>query len=467
MIALAQLMVTLDATIVNVSLPAAQTDLEFSDASRPWVITSYALAFGALLLLGGRLGDVFGRRKVFLTGVAGFAAASALAGAASSLGVLVAGRGLQGVFAALLAPSALSLLSTTFTQPRERARAFSVFGTVAGTGGAVGLLLGGVLTDTLSWRWTLYINVPIAVAVWLGGIAVLSRQGKRAAGGVDAVSALLAAGGLFNVVFGLSNAEVNGWGHILTWGSMANGVVVLALFVRRQGRTAQPLLPLRIVKDRDRGASLIAVATSAAGMFSVLLFLTYYLQLVHGLSPTMTGIAFLPLIAALMAATQIAARWVVPFLGVRWTVPTGLLLQGVGLMDLAALDSGSGYGAVLPGLLLFGAGMGLVMPTSMSTGTARVAAEDAGAASATINTAQQVGGAAGVALLSTVAASASASFAASHPSSALPAQAAGYSAAFAVAAKISALGAVVTAVLYRSSDNRRRSTVVAAAESRN
>ena len=303
-IALAQLMVVLDATIVNIALPSAQADLGFSDGNRQWIVTAYALAFASLLLLGGRIADLFGRKPAFLIGIVGFAAVSALGGAAANFEMLVTARALQGAFAALLAPAALSLLNTTFTDARERAKAFSVYGAIAGAGGAVGLLLGGVLTEYLDWRWTLYVNVVIAVVAFAGGWVLLSSKRDAPNSKLDVPGTALVAAGLFSLVYGFSNAETHDWDSPATWGFLIAGGILLAAFAWWQTRAAHPLLPLRILLDRNRAASFFAVLISGAGMFGVFLFLTYYLQLNLGFSPTKTGVAFLPMVAVLMVAAQ-------------------------------------------------------------------------------------------------------------------------------------------------------------------
>ncbi|MFC8143344.1 MFS transporter [Streptomyces paradoxus] len=453
-VALAQLMVVLDATIVNIALPSAQADLHFSDGDRQWVVTAYALAFASLLLLGGRTADLFGRKPAFLVGIVGFAAASALGGAANGFEMLVVARALQGVFGALLAPAALSLLNTTFTDARERARAFSVYGAIAGAGGAVGLLLGGILTDALDWRWTLYVNVVIAVAAFAGGWLLLSNRRDATTAKLDVPGTILVAGGLFSVVYGFSNAETHDWGSPLTWGFLIAGGVLLAAFAWWQTRAAHPLLPLRILLDRNRAASFLAVLISGAGMFGVFLFLTYYLQLHLGFSPTKTGVAFLPMVGALMVMAQLGTTVLLPRLGPRTVVPLGFAVATAGMAWLTGIGVGSSYAsAVLPQLVVIGMGLGLVMPTAMQLATGGVAAEDAGVASATVNAMQQVGGSVGTALLNTLAASAATDYlAGKDPSSKLvQAQATleSYTTAFWWSAGFFAAGAVITLVLHR------------------
>lgn len=448
----AQLMVVLDATIVNIALPSAQEALAFSDENRQWIVTAYALAFGSLLLLGGKIGDLFGRKRVFIAGLIGFAGASALGGAAESFGMLVAARALQGAFGALLAPAALSLLTTTFTDPAERAKAFGIFGAIAGGGGAVGLLLGGVLTEYLSWRWCLYVNLFFATAAATGAARLLvqsPRSGARPVIDVPGVAA--AVSGLFLLVFGFSRAETDGWSATLTIGSLVGSVVLLTAFVLIERRSEHPLLPLGIVLDRARGGSFIAVLLSGAGMFAIFLFLTYYLQQNLGMSPVETGVAFLPMIACLVVTAAISTTRLLPKVGPRPLVVSGMLLAAAAMVILTGLSVDSTYaGHVLPALLPMGVGMGLIIAPSMQTATLGVAPKDAGVASATVNTSQQVGGSIGTALLSTLAASAvTSSIGSQAPSPDVLAVAAvdGYTTAFAWAAGIFLLGAVLCGAL--------------------
>ncbi|MFJ8029341.1 MFS transporter [Streptomyces sp. NPDC096032] len=453
-IAIAQLMVVLDATIVNIALPSAQSDLGFSDGSRQWIVTAYALAFASLLLLGGRIADLFGRKPAFLVGVVGFALASALGGAANGFTMLVVARALQGAFGALLAPAALSLLNTTFTDARERARAFSVYGAIAGAGGAVGLLLGGVLTDALDWRWTLYVNVAIAVVAFAGGWILLGNHRDAADAKLDVPGTVLVASGLFSLVYGFSNAESHDWGSPLTWGFLIAGGLLLTAFAWWQTRAAHPLLPLRILLDRDRAASFLAVLITGAGMFGVFLFLTYYLQLNLGFSPTKTGVAFLPMVGALMVAAQLGTTVLVPRLGPKAVIPLGFAIATAGMAWLTGIGVGSHYvSAVLPQLVVIGFGLGLVMPPAMQLATGGVAAEDAGVASATVNAMQQVGGSIGTALLNTLAASAATDYLAGRDATSELVRARAtiesYTTAFWWSAVLFGAGAVIAFLLYR------------------
>src|ERR1700742_3687827 len=353
-VGLAQLMVVLDATIVNIALPSAQQALGFDDADRQWVVTAYSLAFGGLLLLGGRLSDLVGRRRMLIIGLVGFAAASALGGAATSFGVLVIGRGAQGAFGAMLAPAALSTLTVTFTDPAERGRAFGVYGAIAGAGGAVGLLLGGLLTQYLSWRWCLYVNVVLAVIAVAGAVRLLAAHPPDPNVHIDWPGTVLVVAGLVAVVYGLSEADTAGWGAPTTLTLLAAGVVLLAAFVLVEQRVQHPLLPLRIVLNRFRGGAYLAIGLSSIGVFGVFLFLTYYLQLTLGYSPVKSGLAFLPMIAAIVAASTISSGVLLPRTGPRPLLPAGLILGAGGLVLLAEeLGLRTSYpGQILPALLL-------------------------------------------------------------------------------------------------------------------
>ncbi|MEA2192813.1 MAG: hypothetical protein QOI73_2934 [Solirubrobacteraceae bacterium] len=455
-IAIAQLMVVLDATVVNIALPSAQQALDFSNDQRQWIITAYALAFGSLLLLGGRIGDIFGRKRAFVIGLLGFAGASALGGFADSFGVLVAARALQGVFGALLAPAALSVLTTTFTDPDERGKAFGVFGAVAVGGAAIGLIMGGVLTEYLNWRWCLFVNLAFAVPAALLALGLLHNELPEHGSRIDVPGTITATSGLFAIVYGLANSETNGWSDPVTIAMLAAGVLALALFVRIQARSANPLLPLRVVLDRDRGGSFLAMMLSGAGMFGVFLFLTYYLQQNLEFTPIQTGFAFLPMTVSIVISAVSASTKLLPRIGPRPLIGGGMMLAAIGLVSLTSIGTDTAYAShVLPGILVIGAGMGLVFSSAMATATFGVQAGDAGVASAMVNTMQQVGGSIGTALLSTLAASAVTSqlaTAGGRPTPALVADAAvhGYTTAFWWAAGIYAVGGVVCAALLTS-----------------
>ncbi len=414
-IALAQLMVVLDATIVNIALPSAQQDLGMSDANRQWVITAYTLAFGGLLLLGGRIADLVGRKRTFMIGLVGFAAASALGGAATGSGMLFAARALQGVFAAVLAPSALSLLTTTFTDPKERGKAFGIYGALAGSGSAIGFIVGGLLTEYLNWRWCLYVNVPIAVIAFFGALVLLHDRPGHAGARLDVPGVLLGCGGLVAIVYGFSEAQPRGWSDPLVLTLLFGGVVLLAVFVWWQSRAPMPLLPLHIVKDRNRAGCFLTMGLAVIGMFGLFLFMTYYLQVVLAYSPVRTGLAFLPMTAAIIVgSTQISAR-LMNRVAPRMLMVPGMVLAASGMVILTQMTVDSSYTTeILPALLLMGLGMGLTFMPVFSTATAGVAPQDSGVTSATVNTSQQVGGSIGTALLNTIATTSSTAYITSH-----------------------------------------------------
>ncbi|WP_425955008.1 MFS transporter [Xylanimonas sp. McL0601] len=456
-VSLAQLMVVLDVTVVNIAMPSAQAELGFSDNDRQWIVTAYALAFGSLLLLGGRLSDLVGRRTTFLIGLVGFAGASALGGASQTFGMLVGARALQGAFGAVLAPSALSVLTTTFTDPKERSRAFGVFGGLAGAGGAIGLLLGGFLTEQLNWRWTMYINLFFAALAVCGALAFLHASRGRPQR-LDVVGAVLGGAGLFAMVYGFSRAEPKGWDSPWTWGPLAASAVLLVAFVVRQRRAGgDALLPLSVVLERNRGAAFLAILVAGAGMFGAFLFGTFYMQTQLGYSPWETGLAFLPQILVLATCAQLCTNIFLPRFGPKVMVPIGLGLAGAGLALLTQIDVGSSFSTdVLPGLMIMGAGMGTAMPAAIQTATLGIDRDHAGVGSAVVATSQQVGGAVGTAVLNTIAASAATAFIAANatsnpPSPAVANQAAieSFTTAFGSSALIFAAGAVVTALLFR------------------
>ncbi|MHC3474502.1 MFS transporter [Streptomyces sp. 7R007] len=466
-IGLAQLMVVLDATIVNIALPSAQQDLGFDNNGRQWIVTAYSLAFGSLLLLGGRLADLFGRKTTFVVGIVGFAAASAVGGAADGFAMLVVARAVQGLFGALLAPAALSLLTTTFTEPKERARAFGVFGAIAGSGAAVGLVLGGLLTEYLDWRWTLYVNDAIAVPALIGAAVFIGRSVPAERPRLDVFGAVLVSGGLFGIVYGFANAETHDWGNWMTWGFLAGGGVLLVAFFLWQTRAKHPVLPLRVLADRDRAAALSTVLISSAGMFGVFLFLTYYLQATLGYSPVKNGVAFLPMVGALMVMAQLSTNVLVPRIGPKTVVPVGMLLAVGGMVWLTRLELDSSYAPhVLPPLLLMGAGLGMSMPAAMSYATLGVAAADQGVASAALNTTQQVGGSISTALLNTLAADAATDYARHHMTDPLvKAKAAlhSYAVAYWWSAGFFAAAVIATALLFRTRKARTAEAEAASA----
>jgi EmrB/QacA subfamily drug resistance transporter len=444
-------MISLDVLIVNIALPSAQHTLGFGNADRQWVVTAYTPAFGSLLLLGGRLSDQFGRRRIFIVGLVGFGAASAVGGAANNFEMLVGARAVQGAFGAVLAPAALALMTTTFTEPRSRSRAFGVYAALAGGGAAVGLLLGGILVQYLSWRWCMYVNVGFAFAALLGACLFLRPDTETSRPTLDLPGIALVSTGLFGLVFGFSHASTAGWGNATTIGSLAAGVVLLVAFIRRQTLAARPVLPLSVVLDRNRGAAYLAIFTLALGQFAMLLFTTYYLQRTLGLSAIRSGLAFLPWLAAFTTASQIGSRVIAKRVGPRWTIGPSLVLMGIALLMLSRLDVSSGYVAdVLPWLTVFGAGAGVTISCSVNAATRVVEPAHAGAASAMVNTSQMIGASVGTALLNSLAVSVAASYLAAHPSQAGVAEVAAtrsYDDVFMMAGLLVLLGSLVVGAI--------------------
>ena len=409
-IAIAQLMVVLDASIVNIALPAMQQDLGMTDANRQWVITAYTLAFGGLLLLGGRIADYQGRKRMFIVGLIGFAAASFLGGLSTTQGMLFGARALQGVFAALLAPAALSLISVTFTESKERARAFGVFGAISGGGAAIGLVAGGLLTEYASWHWTLLVNTPVAVIAVL--LAIPFVRESRATGNTsyDIPGAITATLGLVSVVYGITKAGAEGWGATSTLSFLAIGVALLIVFIVIESKTSHPLLPLRILTNRNRGGAYLASFFIGVGLFAMFLFLTFFFQGVLGYSPLKSGLLFLPFSAGVVVSAGIASQ-LMPRVGPRWVTTGGFALAVVGMLMLLRLTPSSAYvGDILPSLILISLGMGLIFVPLSAVSLYAVGDRDAGVASAVLNTSQQIGGSVGVAFLNTIAASATAAY---------------------------------------------------------
>jgi EmrB/QacA subfamily drug resistance transporter len=450
-VAIAQLMVVLDATIVNIALPSAQRTLAFPNSDRQWIVTAYALAFGSLLLVGGRLGDMFSRKRMFIIGLVGFALSSAVGGAAGSFVVLVTARALQGVFGALLAPSALGTLVSTFRDPRERGKAFGVFGSVAAGGGGIGLILGGLLTQYLSWRYCLYVNLIFAAIAVTGAVLFIHTSRPDTAPRMDWPGTVLACAGLFLIVFGFSHAETSGWSSALTIGSLVLGPVLLACFVVAETRSPHPLLPLRVLIDRTRGGSYVSVFISGIAIFGTFLFLTYYLQEVKRESPLTTGLLFLPMIGCILITSNLSSIVLLLRVGPRVLIAGGMLLGAGGMLYLTQVSVTSSYvSAVLPPLLILGVGFGMIFAPAINTATTGVRQADSGVASALVNTMQQVGGSIGTSALSTFALTATASYLLAHHTSPLaPAIAAthGFTVAFAISAGLLAFGCILAVVL--------------------
>jgi len=402
LISMAQLMVVLDATIVNIAIPKVQLDLGFSNANLPWVVNAYTLAFGGLLLLGGRIGDILGRRKVFMFGVVLFGVASFLGGIAQSEQVLLLSRALQGIGAAAAAPNALALITTTFPAGPQRNRAMAVYAAMSGAGAAVGLILGGVLTEA-SWRWTFFINTPIGIAVAFLAVRYLGESARQR-GRFDLPGAITGTVGLTSLVYGLTYAADpdGGWDSFWTYAFIGAGLVLLGVFLLIEARSRHPLLPFRILADRTRGVSFVVMLVIAAALFAMFYFLGIFIQQIMGYSPLKAGFAFLPFSVGIVVAAQIAST-LMSRIDPRWIAGTGAGLAAVGMWGFSNLEPGTTYlGGVLPWVLVQSVGMGLVFVPLTLTAVSGVAKEDSGVGSAVLNTMQQIGGAVGLATLSTV-----------------------------------------------------------------
>jgi EmrB/QacA subfamily drug resistance transporter len=456
-----QLLIVLDATIVNIALPTAQRDLDISDADRQWMITAYTLAFGGLLLLGGRIADYTGRKRAFIIGLLGFAGASALGGLAQNAFMLFSARALQGAFGALMAPAALSLLTVTFTEAKERARAFGVYGAIAGGGGAIGLLLGGVLTEYASWRWTLLISTPIALIAALAAVRFVGESRAEGNTRYDLPGAVTSTGGLVALVYGFTKASSDGWDAPLTIGLLVAAVALLVAFVVIETRTTHPLLPMRVILDRNRGGAFLSALLIGVGLFGVFLFLTFYLQVTLGYSALMTGVAFLPFTVGIVGGAGVSAV-LQTRLGPRVLMFTGLLLAAIGAVLLTRIGVDTAFWThVFPGELAMSFGIGMTFGPMSNTALVGVANHDAGVASALINTTQQIGGSLGTALLNTIFTSAVAGYITAHQGSLtspsqLPALQAvatvhSYTIAFWVSAGLIGLAAVIALVLVQAS----------------
>jgi EmrB/QacA subfamily drug resistance transporter len=415
-IAIAQLMVVLDGTVVTIALPSAQSDLHISTADRQWAITAYTLAFGGLLLLGGRIADYIGRKRIFLVGLLGFAAASALGGAAQNGATLFGARALQGLFAALLAPAALSLITVTFTEVKERSRAFAVYGAISGGGAAIGLILGGTLTEYASWRWCLLINVPIAIVAFIAGTTLVTESKSRGGSSYDIPGAILGTAGLVALVYGFTQAAKTGvgWLSVEAISYLVGAVILLVAFVLVELRSASPLLPMRVVLDRNRGGSYLASLLIFAGLFAMFLFLSYYFQYNLGYSALKSGVAFLPFSGGIIV-TSGAVSALLPRTGPKPLMLIGLAMTTIGLATFTFIsDTSSWLTSVLPGELLMSVGLALVIVPLSSLALSGVNDDDAGVASAVLNSTQQIGGSLGTALLNTFYASAVSSYVESH-----------------------------------------------------
>ncbi|HWE67835.1 MAG TPA: MFS transporter [Acidimicrobiales bacterium] len=456
-IAVAQLMVVLDASVVIIALPSAQRSLHISTANRQWMLTAYTLAFAGLLLLGGRIADYVGRKRMFVISLIGFAAASALGGLAPNAAMLFSARALQGAFAAVMAPASLSLLTVAFTEPKERARAFAVYGGIAGGGAAIGLILGGALTQYASWRWTLLINVPIAVVAAIAATRFVSESRSPVRHGYDIPGAITVTGGLMALVYAFTKAGLDGWTSSTTVIFFALAAVLLTAFVLIERRAHHPLLPLRIVLERNRGGSFLASLFVGIAMLGTFLSLTYYFQGTLHYSAMKSGFAFVPFSIGIIGGATMASR-LLPRFGPRAVMLGGLTLGAVGLAWFTFLSVHSDFvSLVLPAELIVSLGMGLAFVAMSSTSLLGVHPEDAGVASALVNATQQTGSSLGAALINTIATSATASYLAVHGSSAAAVAAGavhGYTTAFTFSAVVLAVAAVTAFTLIRASKDQ-------------
>ena len=446
----AELMVVLDSTVINIALPSAQHALHISDADRQWVITAYTLTFGGLLLLGGRVADYLGRKRVFLIGLVGFAVASALCGAATGAGMLFAARGLQGAFGALLAPAALSLITVTFTEAGERAKAFGVFGAVTGGGAAVGMLVGGLLTEYASWRWCLFINIPITVIAFFFALPNMRESRMEGRTRYDVAGALLGTVGLLALVYGFTTAAEQGWGSGRTLGLIGLALVLLVVFVMVESRLRAPLLPLRVLLDRDRGIAYLTSVLLGVGTMGMFLFMTFYLQQTLGYTALQAGVAYLPFSIGVVVTTAYTAR-LLPRFGARALMTAGSLLATAAMLSLTLLEADSTYfGLILPAFVVMSVGMGLVYTLMNNVALSGVEDSDAGVASALVNTSTQVGGSLGTALLNTIFTTSVAAYLATAPGSSVAATMHGYHVAFVISAVLLAASAVLVFTFVRA-----------------
>ena len=406
LICMAQFMVVLDATIVNVALPHIQSSLGFSEASLQWVINAYTLIFAGFLLLGGRAGDLLGRKRLFLVGLVIFTAASLLDGISTTSGELIGFRALQGLGAALISPAALSIISTTFAEGKERARALGVWAAIAIGGSAVGLVLGGALTQSLSWRWIFFVNVPVGILTFLAALRfVPESKDEHEHQGYDLGGAVTVTGGLMALVYGLVHSATHGWGSGQTIGSFLVAVVLLVAFVLIEQRAAEPLVRLSIFRVRSLLTANLAMFLAFSGMFAMFFFNSLYIQKVLGFGPLKAGVSFLPFTAGVMISAGLASG-LAPRIGVRPVAGVGMVLTVIGMILFARMPVDGSYAVdVLPGMLVGSLGMGAIFMPLTLVATTGLEDEDQGLASGLFNTSQQVGGALGLAILTTIAAS--------------------------------------------------------------
>jgi EmrB/QacA subfamily drug resistance transporter len=453
---LAQFMVVLDATVVNIALPSVQRGLHFSAANLQWVVNGYTLIFGGFLLLGGRAADLLGRKRLFIAGVVLFSAASLLNGLAQSSGMLIVGRGLQGLGGALVSPAALAIVTTTFTDGDQRTKALGVWSAIAASGAAVGLLMGGVLTDIASWRWVFFVNVPVGIVTVLLALRYVAESRlELARRSYDAAGAFTVTGGLVVAVYAIVKAQAYGWGSAKTIGLLAAAVVLLAAFVAIESRSAAPLMRLSIFRVRSLAVGDASLLLVASGMFGMFFFASLYVQEILGYSPLKAGLAFLPVTAGIMVGAG-AAQALIKRVGVRNVAMVGVTLGAIGMLVLTQLPVHGSYASnLLVGLIPMSLGMGLAFVPVTLLGTSGVGNEDSGLASGLFNTAQQVGGSLGLAILSTLAATQTSHVIANHTaSSVIAARVSGYHVAFLAAGIMLIVAAGLLAVLLRRSHMR-------------
>jgi EmrB/QacA subfamily drug resistance transporter len=446
----AQVMITLDSTITTIAVPPASRALHISVANSQWMLTAYTLAFGSLLLLGGRIADYLGRKRILIWSLVGFGLASALGGLAQDQAMLFAARGLQGAMGALMAPAALSILTVTFTEPHERHRAFGMYGAVSGGGAGLGLILGGVLTQYVSWRWNLLITAPLAVLAALAAAREVHESRSDQRSGYDIPGAATSAVGLLALVYGFTRAQSNGWASGLTLACLFAGGALLVIFTLVETRVANPLLPLRVVLERARGVSFLAIVLVGLSTIAAFLFLTFYLQQIRHYSALKTGLLFFPISVATVVgatiATQLMAR-----IKIRTLLAAGFAVSTAGMAIFTQIGVHSSFPALLlPAEILWAVGFGMVFVVLSNTSLIGVAPNDAGVASALVNTTQQVGTSIGVALLSTIAASAGSSYLTSHHGAAAQvATVHGYSIGFAISAALIGAAGIICILFLR------------------
>ncbi|MCW2785273.1 MAG: transporter [Marmoricola sp.] len=446
-IAVAQLMVVLDASIVNIALPSAQHALGISDANRQWVVTAYALAFGGLLLLGGRVADFIGRKRAFIIGLVGFGVASAVGGFAQTQGELFGARALQGAFAALMAPAALSLITVTFSEPKERAKAFGVYGGISGGGAALGLILGGVLTEYASWRWTLLVNTPIAIGTAVAAAALVRESRAAGKAKYDFPGVVTSTLGLVALVYGFTKANESGWSATSTISLLSAAVVLLAAFVVIERNTAEPLLPPRVFTERIRAGAFLVSLLLGLALFGMFLFLVYYMQGTLHYSAVKSGLAFLPFSVGIVFGAGVASG-LLPRIGPRPLMVGGTAMAAIGMALFTQISVNGNYlSTVLPAEIVMSLGMGLAFVALSSTALVGVDEHDAGVASALVNTTQQVGGSLGTALLNTIAATATATYVSAHAGQHAEGLVHGYTVAFSWGLGALVLASVLSLVL--------------------